>query len=834
MPEAQREQRLAELDREDPSLAQQLRQMLAADHAGSTSTGLEAAAPDLVDDLVEHERQIESARWVDQDMGPWRLQREIGRGGMGAVWLANRADGAYEGLVAIKLMRSSFDGDDLVRRFKAERQILAGLDHPNIARLVDAGADSAGRPYLALEYVDGQTISDYCDARRLSVEQRIGVFLEVCAAVAHAHQRLVVHRDLKPSNILVTAEGRVRLLDFGIAKLVAADDLTTRTGVPLFTAAYAAPEQIRGEAITTGVDVHALGLLLYELLCGMRAFGRSDSTPAAYEYAILHEAPAEPSSSALLSIRNEQGAAVDDTQARAAARRLTPNTLARRLSGDLDAIVQMALRKEPEKRYPSVDALADDLRRHLAHEPVAARRGRLRYRLGRFLKRHALASALSTLALVSILLGLAAALWQADVAMRERDRAQTAQVTAENVVRFVTGMLSKATADAGQGRVLTVREVLDTAAAELVTDLADRPEVRVRIHNMLAAVYNALMENEKAEVETRAAMELTRSLDGERSLRMLEASEMLYRILNTSTRQDEAGQLAAFNLELATELLGPLHQRTLTQMSNHALHHYNQGRYGVAADKFRDVIAAQRSIPDGDPRALANMLHNLAAALTRSGQVDEADEVHLEALAIRRSLFTDPHTHIAAGLHQLGLSKLVRGEYAQAIAYFEEARAQYVLLLGADSAPVLNQNLGLARVEVARGDHARAITLLEPLLQRYRDETGLDNLETTIAMSTLAQAYLGTGRAEQALQTVDEAIGLLEQRYTEGHANLATALRVRLHAQRELDGALDCQLAERILTMFKQGYEDGHRDVQRARADLQDCAAADTPSDPAG
>lgn len=810
--------RLLELQARDPELASEVAALLAADaNSAETPTAVVAGSGDLIEAMVEEDEDQERAQQQGRMLGPWCLQREIGRGGMGTVWLASRADGAYQGLVAIKLMHARFDGDELVQRFKAERQILAGFDHPNIARLIDAGSDSDGRPYLALEYVDGENIASYCDARKLSVDERLRIFLEVCAAVAHAHQRLVVHRDLKPSNILVTAEGRVRLLDFGIAKLITEGAGATRTGAQAFTPAYAAPEQIRGTLITTGVDVHALGLLLHELLTGLRAYGSSDSTPAAYEHAILNQTPTPPSRSTQVCASTDA-----DPAARARARRVSPTALAARLRGDLDAIVQKALRKEPEQRYSSVEALAEDLRRHLDHQPVEARRGRLRYRLGRFLRRHALASALAAVALISLLAGMGTALWQAQLARAERDRAQTAQLTAERVTDFVTHMLSQATADAGQGRVLTVRDVLDRTSERLNDSLGDQPEVRARIYMMLGMVYDALREDAKAEAAIRSALSLIESVHGRRSVQMLGALEMLFRVISKGKEQAEATQVAEESLALALELMGPHHERTLTQMSNLGVNHLNHGRVAQASDLFVRALTGLRAHPDPNPRAVANMLHNVAVALTRAERFEEADAIQLEALEIRRSLFTEPHTNIAVGQYQLGLSKTNSGNYTEAAEYFHAARAQYVTLYGPDSLSVANMDSGLARLALKQGHLEQAIAILEPLLQRYRELSGETGRTTAECAAMLAEALQRSGRADEALALLDGAIDTLEALYPEGHPDLARALRTRLAAFQDL-GLPNCELAERILAMLRRSFDANHSGVVQAQDDIRRC-----------
>ncbi|HEX7770656.1 MAG TPA: serine/threonine-protein kinase, partial [Dokdonella sp.] len=355
--------------------------MLVADDAATRGdAGLAEVAPDLFAQFDDDPGVDDRQALIGTRVGPWKLVRQLGHGGMGAVYLAERVAEDFEQRAAIKLVRPGWDAGDMQRRFREERRILAGLDHPQIAHLIDGGETADGKPYLVMEYVDGQPLCVHCDARRLSIAERLQLFLAVCAGVAHAHRNLVVHRDIKPSNILVSATGEVKLLDFGIARLLEHGADATGTALRLFTPEYAAPEQIRGDPITTSADVYALGLVLFELLTGGRPYDHAAATASGRQLAILTREPIRPSQ---LAQSRDVGA-----RGLAAMRQLEPRQLGARLQGDLDAIVLKALRKEPQQRYASVEALADDLRRHLNHEPVAARRGTWRYQSARFLRRH--------------------------------------------------------------------------------------------------------------------------------------------------------------------------------------------------------------------------------------------------------------------------------------------------------------------------------------------------------------------------------------------------------------------------------------------------------------
>ena len=369
-------------------------------------------------------------------IGPYRLERILGRGGMGEVWLACRADQQYEKKVAIKLVRPGVGGGDLIQRFLAERQILADLQHPNIAGLLDGGLTQTGQPYLVMEYVEGTRLDEYCDGRRLSIPARLELFTRVCAAVNSAHQHMVIHRDLKPGNILVTAEGEPKLLDFGIAKVLKAPGGSleqTAAGGLYLTPLYASPELLLGRPVTTASDVYSLGVILYELLCGMRPHDSSGQDPADLVYAAISREPQRPSAAVERQPLNT-GATMAET---AALRGTTADKLKRALQGDLDGIALRALAKTPEERYGSAEQLSSDIRRYLTGQPVSAVEGTGLYIARKFVRRHAAGAALAGLLLISLLGGLAGTLWQAHVAQRERANAESRFNDARQLANYV-------------------------------------------------------------------------------------------------------------------------------------------------------------------------------------------------------------------------------------------------------------------------------------------------------------------------------------------------------------------------------------------------------------
>src|SRR5262245_45542230 len=422
----------------DADLREEVQRLLEAD--ASADGFLEQRAIDSTGG-----EDVDDRRLPDR-IGPYRVERSLGRGGMGAVYLAERDDAGFRQTVAIKVVRRGLDGDFILRRFETERQILAALEHPGIARLYDGGTTADGRPYFVMEYVRGQGLLAYCDSRGLAVGERLGLFRRICAAVQFAHQNLVVHRDLKPSNVIVTAEGEPKLLDFGLAKLLAPgspdDSCTTMvTALRLMTPEYASPEQVRGERVTTASDVYSLGVILYELLTGYRPYRLERHSTAELERAVLEQDPPAPST----AVRGRETPSSTDGEAgptRAlrkvgAPRIVPPARLRRLLRGDLDNIVLKALSKDPARRYASAAELADDLGRYLEGLPVRARPLGRAYRAAKFVRRHRVGMAAATAAAISLLAGFGVAMWQARQARAERAVTQRRFDEARRLIRTV-------------------------------------------------------------------------------------------------------------------------------------------------------------------------------------------------------------------------------------------------------------------------------------------------------------------------------------------------------------------------------------------------------------
>jgi len=529
--------------------------------------------------LAEALRDETGADHVGRRFGAYELTRLIGVGGMGAVFEAVRADDQYRKRVAIKMLRRGVSGEQAIRRFRQERQILATLDHPNITALLDGGVSDDGQPFLVMEYVDGAPLTQWSDARQLSTSARVMLLRQVCAAVQHAHQSLVVHRDLKPGNILVTSTGVVKLLDFGIARLlrdptVEHDVTITQQAPPPFTPAYASPEQLRGLPATVATDVYALGIVACELLSGQRPLD-IDGLDITRARALVTEAKPTPPS-----------ALAGDADA-AAHRSSTPTRLQRELRGDLDAIVLQAIRKEPERRYRSVEQFDADLRRYVEGEAVLARADSLSYRVGKLWRRRRLELSAALAVILALIGGSGAALSQARVAKHERDKL-------EEVNAFLSNIL--AAADPGnQGRDVTVRAAL-AQASKNVQAARLAPDVEAQIRHTLGQTLYELGEYDSARVHIGRAYTLRRSY------------------------------------------YGAYDQRTTMSLSYVAALAESQGNYAQAESIAREIVGLQRKMPRGQRNTteLATAIDNLARTIEYQGRLDDALALKLESIALRR------------------------------------------------------------------------------------------------------------------------------------------------------------------------------------------------------
>ncbi len=698
-------------------------------------------------------------RWLNlapgDALGPYRIVAELGRGGMGVVYHARRGDAAFDLDVAIKSI-ARLGSDDLTRRFESERRILARLQHPHIARVLDGGTTSDDLPYLVMEYIEGEPLDLYCDRHRLSIEERLELFLQVCDGLDHAHRSLVVHRDLKPGNILVTKDGQVKLLDFGIARFVDEDgraeiSTSTRWGGRAMTPEYASPEQLELEPITTQSDVYSLGVLLYELLTGRRPHDLHTKGLAAGLEAIRRIDP-EPPSVRLLS-------AADDDPA-ISSRCTTRSKLVRRLRGDLDNITMLALRKEPRWRYRSVDALAGDIRRHLAGEPVSARKPTLPYVLGRYLRRHAIPVTAVTLALLALGIGGAIAIAQGLRATREAERTQ-------RMNDFLEALLTRADPVRGLDRDATLAELVDYATERLETDFADDPGIRGSLRRTLAATHLNLGDPERARPLFEQA--LREHLDA----------------------------------------YGPGHPETTETERQFAVWEDSTGEHAAALERLERVLAELESRHE-PTLELALAYDQLGSVLNSLGRGDEALEAFEKGIAILDGLGTWPYEQILL-LNNMSVAQLGDNDPTGAVTTLgralDLAAAHWEKPFPLQAR--IHANLGLAHREL--GDLEAAELHLTRAVQLLTELLGAEHPETLLSRIALAAAQLSRGRPEPAHHELVGVQAAAAGALAEGHPIVQYANTVHAEALVALGRGADAEARARAaLDSRRESLPEGH------------------------
>ncbi len=710
-------------------------------------------------------------------VGPYRVERELGRGGMGRVYLAHRAEGGFEQAVALKVVRPDAGGAfgaTVRERFLRERALLAGLDHPAIARLLDGGQTPDGEPYFALEPIAGEPLTAYADRERLGVEARIRLFLQVCDAVAYAHRRLVAHRDLKPSNVLVTPDGHAKLLDFGVARLLDGSDTdgeTTAPGARPFTPDYAAPEQIRGEATGTAADVWALGVLLHRVLAGRRPFALSDRRPHAVLAALARGAEA-PSHSAARSAHDGDAT----PEAVAAARSTTPERLGRRLAGDLDAIVGRCLRPEPEARYASVDALADDLRRHLDGRPVDARRGTRRYRAARFVRRHH-AGIAATAAVVGLALALAVtSTVQARQTRRALDRARAEAANTAAVSDFLASLMSAQNPRGETDPATPIATVLRDGAARAERELAGQPLVLARLLETVGIADVDLGAYGAADTLLTRSLALRRRHAGPGSTDVAAAMQALGVLELMRGEPARAESLLTASLGIRRQRLppgAPEIAHTLVDLGNACA---DQGETARALTHLGEAIALLRRDAPGASIALANALNDTGAILASEGRFAEALAPLRESAALRRRLQGPRHPDLATTRSNEGRSLLELGRVDEALPVLREASALARVTFGLDHPTTASIEANEARGALAAGDTGTAGRLARRLLAARRAALPPGHPSVGTALKLVADVDAAEGHAARAKRGYRDALALFRAAHDGPHPNTAGTL----------------------------------------------------------
>jgi serine/threonine-protein kinase len=706
-------ERAAYLERTSTGDAE-LRAALEAMLAGAEADGfLQSPAAAFAAPLLERETDGNgTAGLVGALIGPYRVIRELGHGGMGVVYLAERADGHFEQRVALKLIKHGMGSEEILRRFLAERQVLARLNHLHIARLLDGGVTAEGQPWFAMEYVDGMPLDRYCEDRALGLEERLALFEKVCEAVQYAHRSLVVHRDLKPSNILVAPSGEIKLLDFGIAKALSGDsedETVTRAEQRLMTPEYAAPEQLRGDPITTATDVYALGAILYLLLTGCPAHQLAGRTPAERDRIICEVEPEPPS---------------------VAVRSMDRRHLRRRLVGDLDTIVLQALRKEPARRYPSVEALLEDLRRRRAGLPVRARPPSVAYRGRKFLGRHRLAMAVAAIVFLALAAGLAGTVWQARATAREAAKARA-------VRDFLVSLFRVSNPEESRGRDVTARELLQRGALRIDSGLARQPELQAELLDVLGVIHRELGLYPEADSLLERSTRLSRVSYGERDPRVAARLTDWAGVLAARGEYGRAESLLTTSLDILLAG-GPEDTTVASVLRALGSVHRQQGRYAQAESLYRQALKLDRSQRGGGALRVAGDLDELGMVLQEAGDLVRADSSLQMALELRRQLLDPDHPQAILSLHHLATLREKQGEFAEAERLEREVLERRQRAYPAGHPEIAKALQSLASTLQIQGGYAEAESLNVAALAILRERLGDDHPETLQLVNNLA------------------------------------------------------------------------------------------------
>jgi serine/threonine protein kinase/tetratricopeptide (TPR) repeat protein len=768
---AERSARLASSCRDDAELRRSVESLLASDQR--TEDPLLNAIGEAAESLLEEHQD----RLLGTRIGPYRVMSILGHGGMSTVYRGERDDSQYQQTVAIKVLHHATLHPRLRSRLHSERHILATLDHTSIARLIDSGDLQDGTPYLVMEHVDGESIDVYCDSRTLFVRERLELFVQVCTAVQYAHRNLVVHRDIKAGNIFVTGDGTAKLLDFGIAKLLAPESLShtlpvTRLQERILTPENAAPEQVLGRPITTATDIYSLGVLLYQLLTGRSPYRLLSYSQLQLERAICMDDPTRPSQMVISKLSGEN----DGDRSRISDRRgLSPQRLRARLSGDLDAIVAKAMRKEPDRRYPSVEAFADDVNRHLMGRPVLARQGDWRYNTAKFLRRHVLA----VVAVAAVILGLTViagvTLWQnyriemaRDATAQERDHAQ--QVSA-----FLVDVFSQADPFNAQGHEPTARDLLDRGAQKILSNVSLQPEVRAQLLESIGLAYR------RQGLSDRAVPLLEQALTIRREERPFNKHRTAAALANLAQALTDGGHLISAEAYLQQALeMSRSGDDLPSRETGDILEQYGQFVLNAKSDPqgaaklFTEALSIYRASIGNQNLSVASTLVDLATEALWTGDFSLAERYQREAMTIFQATVSRNHPDHAVALATLGYILTQRGKYQEAEQVLNEALEIARNVFGANNQRIAQIESHLGILYDKQGDLTRAIQATQSAVRIATDKLGLSHYLTGYYLDALASLYSKANNLPAAENYARQALAVYAQALPARHLYVAS------------------------------------------------------------
>ena len=793
----------AEENCSDPQMKKELLDLLHADESSihffdSLTNSLIKPAFEELSDLPPHSGNVNN----------YKLIRKIGRGGMGSVYLAERNDEAFTNRVAVKILRRGLDTDDILARFESERQILAQLNHPNITHLLDGGITCDGRPYFVMEYVEGKPINRYCDDNKLDLNERLNLFFQICDALSYAHQNLVIHRDLKPGNILVTKNGFVKLLDFGIAKLL--DDnfqhpiTISQTGIRLMTPEYASPEQVSGKPMNTTSDIFQLGLVLYNLLTGCTTFSFKNKSLIETERVILDQQALKPSQkvNGLSHLRRKKVSANRNTG---------PEKLISDLKGDLDTIVMNALQNDPAKRFQSVVEFKEEIERYLDGLPIRSKRQNFSYRTLKFIKRNQLPVATVSIFVATL---ISFFIFYNLSITEQRNEAQKEALKAAQVTSFLMDLFEANDPTQFQGENLTAWQLLEQGE-ERIQLLEGQPEVQAQMFEVTGQIYRKIGQYERSEELLHHALEIRKEVLGHHHNETIDIYNelgLLYSDLGNFSMADSLLRLA-LNIQMES---GSQYPGTLSETQfNLAYILRRMGNYNEAEELYRRSYELRhRTFGQNHQNTIASM-SSLGVTLLNKGNYTESEKIFRDVLELRRELIGPIHPDLAMSMNNLGASLLMIGRFKEAESLFRESLNMRTQLLGnmhPKTALTMN-NLGISQME--QGLYADAEETIQNALSIRTAVLGDDNINTAISKFSLGELYLHTSRATEAGEILREAYTVFLERLSENHsftARTKMAIGMSYLALNEPEHAEDY-----ILKGF-QNLQEIHRETSLEKA----------------
>jgi serine/threonine protein kinase len=762
----------------DPELREEVLGMLAVDNGRRTSP-LTHALGAAFDVATRDRRQALLGKVV----GNYRLSQVLGHGGTGTVYLGERADRQYSAQVAVKIVDGATVHPNLGMRLRAERQILASLNHQNIAKLLDAGEIEDGRPYLVMEYVHGKPVDQYADEAQLDIRERLELFLHICSAVQYAHQNLIVHRDLKPANSLVTPEGTPKLLDFGIAKLLDASDQSamlamTRMNDRLLTPEYASPEQILGRVVTTASDVYALGVVLYELLTGLRPYVvPASASQLELERSICVADPLRPSAAVRRAIDSSQVETRSLISSLATARRVPADRLLKRLIGDLDAIILRAMRKEPDLRYTSVEQFAADVRRYLNREPVQARQGNWMYYSARFARRNAVGVTATTVFVLFLISFAVVMSVQRQRIVEERDRATQEGERAERVSNFMLRVFTAADPFENAGKQMTASELLDQAATTIQGELGEQPEVRARLLEAIGRAYRRQGQPDRAVTFLEESLSVRKRANLAEDAQTGQVFSELAVALRNAGRFEESDQAFQQAIRIAKAQSGGQASATraslLADLGRLELFRSNLDK---AQEYFTQALAMMRAEKGLRDPEVAGILLDIASVRSWRDDLDGAERAAREAVSIyQESIPLKLHPDRVMASSRLAEVLFLKGKIGEAGELYQTVLDGQRVLYGPKSSQVADTLDSLGQVRLAQNDVAQAEKFTREAIEVNTAARGPDYYMTGYLRTSLAQILTRQGRYREAEPELRQALDLYSRSLPPDHQYVATA-----------------------------------------------------------